>query len=54
MKELQKSHPGVRIIAITGVDLFNLLVAFDLGAVRVLEKPLPILEIIKTVKELLA
>ena len=54
IKELQKSHPGVRIIAITGVDLFNLLVAFDLGAVRVFEKPVPISEFIKTVKELLA
>lgn len=54
IKELQKSHLGVRIIAIKGVGLHNLPVAFDLGAVRVFEKPVPISEFIKTVKELLA
>ena len=53
-QELQKSHLGVRIIAIKGVGLHNLPVAFDLGAVRVFEKPVPISEFIKTVKELLA
>ncbi len=54
IKELQKSHLGVRIIAITGVGLHNLPVAFDLCAVWVFEKPVPKSEFIKTVKELLA
>ena len=52
IKELQEKHPGVHIIAITGVGLHNLPVAFDLGAVRVFEKPVPIAEIVKTVREL--
>lgn len=54
IKELQEHFSGVKIIAITGVGLHNLPVAFDLGAVRVFEKPVPLSDIIETVRELVA
>ena len=53
IEELRRSFPDVKIIAITGEGIHSLPVAYDLGAVRIFEKPIVVNEIREAVRELL-
>ncbi|MDP6041270.1 MAG: response regulator [Candidatus Latescibacteria bacterium] len=53
IRELTETHPGIKIIALTGYGLHNLPVAYDLGASKVFEKPINPRDLRQAVKDLL-
>ena len=53
IRELTRTHPDIKIIALTGYGLHNLPVAYDLGASKVFEKPIKPRDLREAVKDLL-
>lgn len=54
IRELKKTNPDVKIVALTGYGLHNLPIAYDLGASRIFEKPIEPKELKQAIKELLS